>query len=766
MATGQRPLSVPRVVCFGLALTAIALYDHRVPAQSGASSFGVIALPTLGGAAAAGHGISELGTTVVGRAQTAAGTYHAFAQGYWGSRDLGTLGGAQSAAHAAISSQVVGQAQTASGREHAFFVELSQGGTMVDLGTLGGNWSAAYDLKHGIVVGASRTAGNRRVRAFQHVNGVMSPVPFDWGGDSVARGVNSSFDIVGYACTASNASCRAFLFSGGAVTDLGSLGGDSVATDISENGLIVGSSIVSGSTRHAFLYASAGMTDLGTLGGANSEAMSVNDRGEVVGWSQIAAGGRRAFLFRNGVMTNLNSLLPPGSGWVLENARGISEGGQIIGTGRLKGVARAFLLTPPTDLRLFEGGILTLADSNRPRGVEVGRMVSYTTSVWPPGGPPVTIFGVKTRHTLSGPAEFVEARVLDGQPCDLTPTVVTCEVGPFEAFGIGQEVLLRARATGPGHITHTAVLVNSVPDPDTSNDIISESNWAVALAAFALTPSSIEGGNAAAARVTLTDLPPAGDAVLRVTSSRPDIVPIRVPFIVPAHAGSPSRGFNIIPAVVSAPTPVEITVTYGLVSITRTLTVLPPALRHMYLSPTTVIGGCGTSAGKILLTGAAPAGGASVALTTTNPKAIVPPSVTVAGGTESKLFTVSTMAVTALSIGQVQASYGGVSQSLKFTVRPIRASALTLVPNAARGGTTVTGRVTLECPAAPGAVVINLTSSSTAVAAPTVASITIPAGGTTGSFTVRTAPVSVGSTASISAWVFGVRKMTVLTVTP
>ena len=45
---------------------------------------------------------------------------------------------------------------------------------------------------------------------------------------------------------------------------------------------------------------------------------------------------------------------------------------------------------------------------------------------------------------------------------------------------------------------------------------------------------------------------------------------------------------------------------------------VPAALAQLYLTPTTIIGGCGTSAGKIVLSGAAPAGGAVVTMTNTN----------------------------------------------------------------------------------------------------------------------------------------------------
>ena len=212
-------------------------------------------------------------------------------------------------------------------------------------------------MRDGIVVGASRTTGDTQLRAFQYLDGVMSPVAFDWGGDSVARGVNGAHEIVGYACTAANARCRAFLFQGGVATDLGSLGGNSVANAINESAQIAGSSVVTGTIQHAFLYSGGALTDLGTLGGASSEALAINERGEVVGSAQTSSGATRAFIWRDGVMTDLNTFLPVGSGWVLRSATSISEGGQIVGTGTHNGVTRGFILTPQTDLELFIGGV-------------------------------------------------------------------------------------------------------------------------------------------------------------------------------------------------------------------------------------------------------------------------------------------------------------------------------------------------------------------------------------------------------------------------
>lgn len=173
-----------------------------------------------------------------------------------------------------------------------------------------------------------------------------------------------------------------------------------------------------------------------------------------------------------------------------------------------------------------------------------------------------------------------------------------------------------------------------------------------------------------------------------------------------------------------------------------TVPLASPTLAKLTLSPATFPGGCKSSTGWVTLSAPAPAGGALVTLTDTNPAATVPASVTVPAGQTRASFPVTAPLVDTRQTGEVRAFYGGSSQSAPLTVRPLAVTSLVLGSNPVTGPGRMDGSVMLECAAGPGGVTVNLSSSNPAVAWTSAASIVIPAGAITGRFSISTADVT------------------------
>jgi probable HAF family extracellular repeat protein len=327
-------------------LTILALVVACSVAASGALGAARYTLTDLGPGQA--HAINDSGQ-VVGSSQPLAdpATLHAFL--YSDSRmiDLGYLGyGNESGAYAINSpGQVAGYSYVVPGVSCVAF--LYSGGSMLNLGGANSYGFGINDL--GQEVGYSGFWGPQRATLW---NGGSAVNLGTLGGGSMALGINNSGQIVGWSCLADNSTYHAFLYSGGAMTDLQtSFGpGTSGANGINDHGQIVGSASVNGNPEHAFLLSDGTVTDLGSLGGNNSYAYAINNSGQIVGLANASNGAKHAFLYEGGAMQDLNDLVSNGSGLTLCEAQAINNRGQIVGMGtRLSGQNEAFLLTPITN---------------------------------------------------------------------------------------------------------------------------------------------------------------------------------------------------------------------------------------------------------------------------------------------------------------------------------------------------------------------------------------------------------------------------------
>ena len=110
---------------------------------------------------------------------------------------------------------------------------------------------------------------------------------------------------------------HAFLYSDGAMQDLGTLGGStSLAYSINSVGDVVGVAKTKDENYNAFLYSDGAMQGLGTLGGSWSTGSAINENGQITGSSSIAGNSAtHAFLYSGGGMQDLGSLVTPGHEW-------------------------------------------------------------------------------------------------------------------------------------------------------------------------------------------------------------------------------------------------------------------------------------------------------------------------------------------------------------------------------------------------------------------------------------------------------------------
>jgi probable HAF family extracellular repeat protein len=173
--------------------------------------------------------------------------------------------------------------------------------------------------------------------------GTLGGSPTYWANYSYAFGINSKGEVVGESSVAPASgsldnwwNTHAFLYSGGRLTDLGTLGGYYCrAVAVNSSTQVVGYGPVSSNDQtHAISWQNGAMTDLGTYpGGTYSQATGLNDAAQIVGFATkprsdlFGSPPPRATLWQNGQMVDLGTLGGPGS-----YATAINNDGTIIGS--------------------------------------------------------------------------------------------------------------------------------------------------------------------------------------------------------------------------------------------------------------------------------------------------------------------------------------------------------------------------------------------------------------------------------------------------
>ena len=212
-----------------------------------------------------------------------------------------------------------------------------------------------------------------------------------------------------------------------------------------------------------------------------------------------------------------------------------------------------------------------------------------------------------------------------------------------------------------------------------------------------------------------------------------------------------------------SPDLIQANLTQNDVTVLRNTSGNPPLLALTMLHPTSVVGGAANVQGNVFLGAPAPAGGLTIALASNGSSASLPATqVTIPAGSTSGIFQVTASPVDAASTDTISAILNGVTLSTTLQVVPPYSLASVSVNPASQVSTlSATGTVTLTGPADSSAVVL-LASNNPAAAVP--ASITVPAGSSSATFSIILQPVAVNTPVAISGSIDGVTRSAVLTV--
>jgi hypothetical protein len=184
-------------------------------------------------------------------------------------------------------------------------------------------------------------------------------------------------------------------------------------------------------------------------------------------------------------------------------------------------------------------------------------------------------------------------------------------------------------------------------------------------------------------------------------------------------------------------------------------------LPFLAVAPSSVVGGV-TATGALTLKGRAPAEGTVISLSSSDPAASVPATVTVPGGLQGIPFPVTTRPVAARTEVTVTAFSGGQTHTAVLVVLPPAPARVEIDPWLASPGETVTGTVTLNGAAPPGGQVLALSSSDPGTTVP--ATVTVPAGETSATFPIEVVVGPVGGDLVITATANGISQSETLWV--
>jgi hypothetical protein len=240
----------------------------------------------------------------------------------------------------------------------------------------------------------------------------------------------------------------------------------------------------------------------------------------------------------------------------------------------------------------------------------------------------------------------------------------------------------------------------------------------------------------------------------------------QVPPTVFFPAGFTSQVFPITTSPATTTYTGKVTAVHSSGTRSADLMVAPLAVSSLANVTNPVMVGGGYAIIKLVLTGAAPAGGTIVALVSSNSTlAPVQSTIMIGAGKTYVTFHVLTRAVTSRTPVTITSTLFGQTKSTVLTLNPVQLHVLSTSPSAVRSSVTTVLNVVLDGPAPSGGKAVTLTTSN-ALLAPVPAQVVVPAGAQSKTVSIRAGTVTASTAVTLRATSGSVTKTATLTITP
>lgn len=282
--------------------------------------------------------------------------------------------------------------------------------------------------------------------------------------------------------------------------------------------------------------------------------------------------------------------------------------------------------------------------------------------------------------------------------------------------------------------------------------------WGVA-ASFSR--STVIGGLPVDLQVQLSRPTPSADLPVTLISNATELP---VPPSVSLALGATAVNVLISTLGVTATKSATVNVRYAGFIAQRSVTLLPPILSTLTVTPVQVTGGSPMQ-GAVTVVGAAPAGGWSINLSSNQTAATVPASVTIPATQTTVQFAVTTAPVGANTGVVITASRNGISRTTFVAVNAPALTTFTLAGSSVTGGANGSLTVTLNANAPSGGFSISLVSGAPSLVV-LPSSTSVAAGTSARTLSFATAPVSANINITLMAYRGNVVRTQTLTLTP